>query len=150
MNRQTASIDENPTTAFTLPDLPRMVQAPSEELSCGLYSFLAVNSDGEWHPILGHRNGARTDGFFEGLLEGEESYWEEIEEEMFVGRSEFMDRQLDVAIFTVHRDGLFTVDATTDSILPVPTRREVREWLSDFGVYERWPADPNRKSPTTF
>lgn len=73
MNAQITSIDKNPTTVFTLPDLPRMVQTPSEELSCGPYSFLTVNSDGEWHPILGHRNGVRTDGYFEGLLVGDEA-----------------------------------------------------------------------------
>lgn len=73
MNTQIKSIDESPTTAFTMPDLPRLGQTPSEELSCGLYSILAVSSGGEWHPILGHCNGGRTDGFFEGLLVGDEA-----------------------------------------------------------------------------
>lgn len=69
-----------------------------------------------------------------------------MKEYMFVGRSEFMDRQMDVANFTALRDGRLTVDATTDFILPAPARRQVREWLRDFGVFERWPADPRRRN----
>jgi hypothetical protein len=145
MNTQTTQIDVLSTTPFTLPDLPRLVRTPSEELTCGLYSFLAVHWNGEWHPILGNRNGARVDGFFEGLLEGQDSYWEEIEEDVIDGRSEFADGLLDIAVLTLHRDGRLSVDSTTDKWLPLPGRREVREWLDDFGVYERWPADPSRR-----
>lgn len=79
MNTPITSIDENPTTALTLPDLPYLVQTPSHEMSRGLYTFLAVAEGCMWMPAFGFENGARTDGWFSALLEGDEDAWQEIE-----------------------------------------------------------------------
>ena len=134
MNTQITSVDENPTTAFTLPDLSNLVQTPSDELSRGLYSFLALAEGCMWMPAFGFENGARTDGWFSALLEGDEDAWHEIEEDYEDAQFRFLDRSLDFAVITVHYDGKVSIDSTTDSVKKPPKGEAVQQWMRWFGV----------------
>lgn len=87
-----------------------------------------------WMPAFGFANGARTDGWFSALLEGDEDAWQEIEEDYEDAQFRFLDRSLDFAVITVHFDGAVSIDSTTDSSKRPPTTKAVREWLRWFGI----------------
>lgn len=87
-----------------------------------------------WMPAFGFENGARTDGWFSALLEGDEDAWQEIEEDFEDAQFRFLDRSLDFAATTGHFDGTVSIDSTTDSSKRPPTTKAVHEWLSWLGI----------------
>jgi hypothetical protein len=142
---ETLSLDTDLELVFQRPELPNLVQTCPSESFVGIYSFVAVCQDGIWTPLVGYRNGARADAWFEGLVSGSAAHWEEAEEDVPDAATRFLERDIDLAVLTAHYDGSLTVDAITDANCALPDRYTVSFWMLLYQVDELWPHNSARK-----